>query len=220
MSAVSRLWVFRVALLMPAIVLAVLAIPRLATGLLLQRSFPATAYIETNTPLPASSYGEVADILSHASRRDAATALFQAEAAINAGASSSLVIPTVRRAVTHSPLSARGWIILASLLTQQNPKQAAADLTLAFDLAPRDYYLILPRTLVGASLWNELPSRVRAVLLKDTGAMANDPDARGQLRLLLSKPGGSNLVSMAFAGKPEALRELNRSLALETLHLP
>ena len=220
MTEVARLWAFRAALTIPAVILVALGVPRLATGLLLQRSFPATAYIETNTPLPASSYGEVAKILSHASRRDAATQLLQAEAAINAGTSPNFVIPTVKQAVASSPLSARGWIILASLLTQEDPKRAAEALTLAFDLAPRDYYLILPRALVAASLWNGLPARVQSILLKDVNVIAGDPYKRDELRLLLSKPGGGELVSRAFAGNPDGLRQLNRSLALETLHLP
>lgn len=220
MSQETRSWAVRILLAMPVIAIVLMAVPRLATGLLLQRAFPATAYIETNTPLPASSYGKVAEILSHASRSDGESELIQAEAAINAGAPAQFVIPAVRQALANAPLSARGWIILASLLTEQDPKKAAAALTLAFDLAPDDYYLIFPRTLVAASLWKELPSRVRTLLLKDVSAMASDPNKRSQLRLLLAKPGGGTLVSRAFAGRPDALRALNRSLTLETLHLP
>ena len=101
------------------------------------------------------------------------------------------------------------------MLTQQAPQKAAKALTLGFDLAPRDYYLILPCTLVAAPLWSHLPARVQTTLLKDVNALTADPEKRDRLRLLLSKPGGAELVVRSFAGRPDSLRELNRTLARE-----
>jgi hypothetical protein len=216
---VSARWILRFLLLLPAGALTVAAIPRFHTGLLLERAFPATAYIQTDTPLPMPSYRQAANLLAGASRNDPETALLQAEAAIDAGAPSQLIVTKVERALSSSPLSARGWIILASLLTQEAPQKAAKALTLGFDLAPRDYYLILPRTLVAAPLWSHLQARVQTILLNDVKALAADPEKRDQLRLLLSKPGGAELVVRSFAGRPDSLRELNRTLAREVLHL-
>lgn len=215
----ADLKIFRIVLLLPAVAVALIAAPRLNMGLLLERAFPATAYIQTNTPLPLASYAQVADLLAHAPNRDADTALLQTEAAIDAGRPPQPLMQKVKAVLSVSPLSSRGWIILASLLTDQDPRNAAKALILAYDLAPRDYYLIFPRTLVAAPLWSYLPVRVQKMLLEDVSALADDPEKHAQLRILLSKPGGPALIVRAFAAKPEALRELNRSLARETLHL-
>jgi hypothetical protein len=215
----SARWAIRAGLLVPAALLAILAIPRLDTGLILEKAFPATAYIETNTPLPADSYREVARILAGTSADDSETVLLQAEAAINAGAAPASIVPEVQHALANSPLSARGWIILASLLTNTDRAKAAKALTQAFDIAPREYYLMLPMMLVGAPLWSELPDKVRTGLLLDVRKLTEDQERRGQLRLLLARPAGADLVVRAFEGRPEALRQLNRDLAREKLGL-
>ena len=119
----------------------------------------------------------------------------------------------------RSPSAARGWIILASLWTDSDPRKAAQALSFAVDLAPREYYLVLPRLLVGAPLWSDLPDRARGKLLSDAQGLAADQTRRGQLRLLLVRRGGAELLVRALAGRPEALRELNRDLALERLGL-
>lgn len=212
-------WGPRLLVLAPAIVVVLAAVPRLSTGLSLERAFPASAYIQTNAPLPLASYRQVADLLANASSSDDETALLQTEAAIDAGRPLEPIITQVENVLKTSPLSARGWIILASLLTNQDPRRAAQALTLAYDLAPRDYYLVFPRTLVAAPLWGYLPTRIRATLLGDVSLLADNREKHSQLRILLSKPGGAELVVRSFAGKPEALRELNRELVRETLHL-
>jgi hypothetical protein len=205
-------------LLIPAAALALLAIPRLETGLLLEKAFPATSYIETNTPLPGASYREAARVLMGATG-DPDTVLLQAEAAINAGVPPATIVAEVSRALAKSPLSARGWIILASLWTNTDHIKAAKALTMAFDLAPREYYLMLPTMLVGAPLFSDLPDRVRNGLLSDVRNLTDDRQQRGQLRLLMARPAGADLVVRAFAGRPEALRQLNRDLAREKLGL-
>jgi hypothetical protein len=212
-------WGFRIGLLFPALVLAMLALPRFNTGFLREKAFPATDYIETDTPLAPATYRDVARLLAGASHDDSETALLQAEAAINAGAVPASLIPEVEHALSNSPLSARGWIILASLLTDVDRHKAAAAFLMALNLAPREYYLVLPRLLVGAPLWAELPDSARAKLLSDIEGLANDQSRRGQLRLLLARRGGANLLVRAFAGRPEVLRELNRDLARGRLGL-
>jgi hypothetical protein len=189
----------------------------LNTGLLLEKAFPATAYIETNTPLPTASYHAVAKLLAGAWRGDAETNLLEAEALINAGAPPRAVVPEVEYALANSPLSARGWIILASLWTDTDRQKAAEALTLAYNLAPREYYLAFPTLLVGAPLWATLPKPVQDGLILDVQGLISDPNRRGQLRLLLGRRGGGELVGHAFVGRPEALRELNRELAQQRL---
>jgi hypothetical protein len=212
-------WAVRIGLLMPVALLVALALPRFNTGFLLEKSFPATDFIQTDVALPATTYRGVARLLAGASRNDSETALLQAEAALNAGVPPVEVLPKVENALASSPSAARGWIILASLWTASDPRKAAQALAFAVDLAPREYYLILPRLLVGAPLWRDLPDRAQGKLLSDARALAGDQTRRGQLRLLLARRGGAELLVRAFAGQPEALRELNRDLALERLGL-
>jgi hypothetical protein len=212
-------WGIRVGLLMPVLLLVALALPRFNTGFLLEKSFPATDFIQTDVPLPATTYRDVARLLASASPNDSETGLLQAEAALNAGVPPAEVLPKLESALEHSPSAARGWIILASLWTDSDPRKAAQALSFAVDLAPREYYLILPRLLVGAPLWRDLPDTARAKLLSDARALAGDETRRGQLRLLLARRGGAELLVRAFAGRPEVLRELNRELALERLRL-
>jgi len=213
------IWILRTLLLLPALVVAALALPRFEAGILLNRSFPATAYIQTNTPLPTASYAQVARLLAGASTEDSETAILRAEAAIDAGQPIGPIITSVDHALATSPLLARGWIILASLLTDRDPQLAVDALTLAYDLAPHEYYLAFPRMLVAAPLWDHLPARMQVTLFDDVNSLADDQEKHSQLRILLSKPGGPNLVVRSFTGRPDALRELNRSLAREALHL-
>lgn len=215
---VSR-WSIRLLLLGPPLAIMAMAVPRLVSGAALEGAFPADLQITANVPLSLSSYAQAADILSSVDPEDGDAQILRAEAAIDAGWPQSPLTPVVETALSHSPGSARGWIVLAALLSGTDPKIAARDLTLAFRLAPIDYYLILPRTFVGAGLWDNLPGDIRTRLLADTHRLALDNNARRDLRTLLSKHGGPELVARAFAGQPEVLRALNRDLARESLHL-
>lgn len=219
MTAAIRLWLVRIALLVPAVLIVTAAIPRLGSGAALEAAFPATAYIGTNAPLPQSSYRAIADTLSRAASDDGETMILRSEAAVDGGQSPATVIPIVRSALLRAPSTARGWILLAALLRDRDPESAAACLSLAVELAPREYYLISPRALVGASLWNDLPAGVRSRLVADARLMITTPQLHDQLRALLGVRGGPALVTRAFAGHPDRLREFNRTLASEKLGL-
>ena len=213
----SRL--FSAALVLPFLVLVAVAIPRLASGEALEETSLAGLQISANAPMTPAAYSQTAEILARAPAGDGDTQILRAEAAMDAGQPSGSIIPIAKAALARSPGSARGWIILAALLSDRDPEHAAHDLSLAFALAPIDYYLILPRTFAGAGLWQYLPPGIQARLLKDTRRLAMDKERRSDLRALLDKRGGPELVTRAFAGQPEILRGLNRDLALETLHL-
>jgi hypothetical protein len=109
--------------------------------------------------------------------------------------------------------------LLAALLRDRDPQSAAACLSLAVELAPREYYLIPPRASVGASLWSELPADVQSRLVADARLMIATPQFHDQLRALLDMRGGPALVTRAFAGHPDKLRAFNRALASEKLGL-
>jgi hypothetical protein len=218
MNALRR-WAFPLILLFPALAIAALAVPRLISGAAQEGTFLAGLQIVADAPLSPMLYRQTAEILSEAPTNDGETQLVRAEAMSDAGVPAATIIPIVEGALSRSPGSARGWIILAALLQERDPKSAARDLTLAFKLAPIDYYLILPRTFAGASLWDYLPAYVQARLVQDARRLAMDQDKRGDLRVLLTKRGGPALVTRALAGQPDVLRSLNRELAAGSLHL-
>jgi hypothetical protein len=218
MNVLSR-WVFALILLLPVFAVAALAVPRLVSGAAQEGTFLAGLQIIADAPLSPMLYRQTAEILSEAPAHDGETQLVRAEAMSDAGLPAIVIIPIVESALSRSPGSARGWIVLAALLRDRDPKSAARDLTLSFKLAPMDYYLILPRLFAGASLWDYLPGDVRAGLVQDARRLAMDQDRRGDLRTLLTKRGGPALVTRALAGQPEMLRSLNRELVAGSLHL-
>jgi hypothetical protein len=213
----KRRWMVRCVMCLPAILVIAVALPRLVSGVALERAFPASAFIVTNLALPQPVYAATQAELSEAPAADGEAHILEAEAATGAGQPSKAVIPLAEAALMRSPGDARGWILLASLLSDKSPRIAARALSLAFELAPRDYYLIVPRTLVGAGLWNDLRSDVRNTLLHDALAMTTDGNRRDDLRALLMKRGGAELVTRSLNGNPDAIKKLNRNFAAELL---
>jgi hypothetical protein len=214
-----RIWLLRIALLLPAAAVVAAAYPRLVSGMALEAAFPYTAYLEMNVFLSPASYAYIARILAHSPPADGETQILRAEAAVDAGEPIATTIAITKSGLAHAPCSARGWILLAALLSNNDPKDAVAALSLAIELAPREYYLIGPRAVVGAALWKFLPGETRARLIEDARLLATESALRDQLRILLGAKGGSALVTRAFANNPEQLREINRSLARERLNL-
>jgi hypothetical protein len=213
----TQRWIVRSVIGLPAILVIAAAIPRLISGIALERAFPASAYIATNLGLPQPVYAATQAALAEAPAADGETHILEAEAAADGGQSGDAVIPGVDAALMRSPGDARGWILLASLLSDKNPRAAAGALSLAFEFAPRDYYLIVPRTLVGAGLWNYLPNEVRVTLLNDALSFTTDIDRRPDLRALLARRGGPELVTRSLNGNSDAIKRLNQSLAAEML---
>lgn len=216
-ATLARLWLTRFALALPALAILTAAVPRLVSGLAQETAFPATAYIAMNVALPPPSYNATAQVLSHAPLADGETQIARAEAANRVHEPAGVTIPVVKAALTHAPASARGWILFAELLRQRDPKEGAAALSLAIELAPHEYYLISPRVQAGAPLWNYLPQDARETLLDDTHLLIANSEFHQTLRALLRAPGGPALVTRALAGHPDELRALNRSLARERL---
>ncbi len=204
----GRTWVMliaRILLPLPAIGILTLAVPRLVAGVVREAAFTANMALEVDYRLKRSDYRKAAWVLSHAPSADGETQIAGAEAAANGGAKTSEIVPLVENALAEAPADARGWILLARLLAEQNPKHAAAALSLATEMAPNDYYLVARRAIVGASLWDYLSQDVRNKLLDDARLLATDPSLRSHLIVLLSSPGGQNLVDQMLthdASKP------------------
>ena len=76
---------------------------------------------------------------------------------------------------------------------------------------------MVPRVRAAAPLWADLSGNARQTILADTKQIAADQNFRPALRKLLATEGGPALVTRAFAGHPDELRALNRSLVKESL---
>ena len=213
------LWFGRLAMLLPACVVVTLAVPRLLSGFALEAAFPATAYLAMNVPLPRATDRSIAQILSQAPLADGETQVLRAQAAADAQFSPATTIEMTTTALAHAPAAARGWLVLAELMRDRRRNEAASALSLAIELAPREYYLVGLQARAGAPLWNVLPKDVQAKLLNDARLVARKTELRSDLRALLNVPGGPALLTRAFADHPEQLRALNRSLARERLGL-
>ncbi|MGB8363043.1 MAG: hypothetical protein ACLQUZ_06730 [Rhizomicrobium sp.] len=213
------LWFGRLAMLLPACVVIILAVPRLLSGFALEAAFPATAYLAMNVPLPQTTDRSIVQILSHAPVADGETQVLRAEAAADGQFSPATTIEMTTTALAHAPAAARGWLVLAELVRDRHRNEAASALSLAIELAPREYYLVGLQARAGAPLWDALPEDVQAKLLNDVRLVAHKTELRSDLWALLRVPGGPALLTRAFAGHPEQLRALNRSLAREKLGL-
>lgn len=213
----AKLWALRLVLVLPALVVALAAAPRLVSGLVQEAVFPVPAYLVINAPMPQRSYGKTAVVLAQAPLADGEIQALRAEAALRGGVSAARAAPVAEAALARAPAYARGWITLAALLTLDDPKRAAAALALSVEIAPHEYYLIAPRVLAAAPLWAELPQSTRVMLLDDTRTVIEDRSFHRTLLALLGEKGGPALVTRALAGHPHELRALNRALARERL---
>lgn len=211
-----RLWLPRIALIAPAVLIVLAAIPRLVSGLAEETAFPAEPYMQMNVPLVRKYYADTTYILSHAPGSDGDTQMWRAEALLGSG-DPNKAAHVAQGALMHAPSSARGWIVLAGALERSNPEKAAHALSLSLLLAPREYFLIPPRVQIGAALWDRLPKSAQDRLLDDVRWLIANPDLRPAVHRLLMVKGGPALVTRALMDEPHELRALNRSLARDRL---
>lgn len=214
----SRIWPLRIALIAPAFLIMLAAIPRLVSGLAEETAFPAEPYMQMNVPLVPKYYSDSAYILSHAPQSDGDTQMWRAEALLRSGDAKDAA-SVAQNALMRVPSSARGWMVLAGALAASDPKKAADALSLSLMLGPREYFLIPPRVRVGAPLWPRLAKSAQDRLLDDVRWLVANPDLRPAVHELLMVNGGPALVTRALAEDPHELRALNRSLARDRLGL-
>lgn len=212
-------WLVRAALVLPALAISVTGLPRLVSGFAQEAAFPVPVYMAMNVVLPQKAYSSAAQVLSHAGSANGGLQVARGEALLHAGGRPQDAIAALKSGLSHAPAEARGWIVLAEALGPQDPRKAAAALSLALELAPREYYLVSPRLIAGAPLWAYLPDEDRSVLLNDTRQVFEDFRLAQTRETLLRTPGGPALVTRAFAGQNEQLRALNRMRARKRLGL-
>jgi hypothetical protein len=130
------IWVLRVAIFAPGLVLAGAALPRLASGFALAAASPVPLFIHANAQLPTTAYKEARDALAHASNSDGQAKIWEAEAAHLAGSPAQDVQSILISALERAPASARGWTLLAEIEAARDPKGAASAIGFALQLAP------------------------------------------------------------------------------------
>lgn len=203
-------WIFRIALLLPPVALLTVAVPRFEAGLAVDAAFPVPIYVVMNLPLPVDTYRTASDLLSQADAADGATQVIRAEIASRSGEPQAKVLELARNGLSHSPWSARGWLILAEQASQNDPKNAAAALGHSITLGPFEYYLTGRRTRAGGALWNNLSPDGQEASLRQARLLWTTPQLSPDLMATLNSFYGSAMITRAFQNDPEELRALNR----------
>jgi hypothetical protein len=203
-------WIERGILIAPAFVLLAAALPRMATGIRLETTFPVPAFIATDRTLPQTAYRDTADILASAAAADGESRIAGARAAYLAGDGGPALASRVDGGLAHAPASASGWVLRALLRQTQNPKSAADALGVSYQIAPHDYFLSPMRARAAARLWNSLPADTQTAAKTEIVDMWNNKAMRPKLADVLNTPNGAAPVTAAMADNPEALKALNR----------
>ena len=217
MLARIHVWVLRLAMLFPAIILAGTAMPRLVSGFALAMALPVPYLIDANEHLPTTAYKAARDALAYGSTFDGQMKIWEAQAAYLAGSRSEDVQPILASALDRAPSSAQGWTLLAEIEASRDPERAASALGLALQLAPFDYWLGPRRVSVGSGLWNVLNVEQRDSLLRQVRLLWSEPQLRAALEAAFATQQGGALAARAFADEPDVLRELNRRVTRDKL---
>jgi hypothetical protein len=205
----------RALLLLPAILLALFALPKFLSGRELDAAFPVPVYVAMNVTLPPRSYGDAAARLGRARDADGGMALMQAELLALQNGHDARVPALAGQGLSATPASARGWLVMAEAQRDFNPAFAARALGMALGLAPYDYWIAGRRAVDAARLYPHLRGETRAMAERQAQMLWDEPRLRPQLFTVLASPGGSDLVTAAFRARIDDLRALNRWVAAE-----
>lgn len=213
-------WFPSVLCFLPAAALAYLAFPHFLDGAALDAAIPVPNYMIAQIAMPKSAYAEAETALGRADPSDGEAQIERAEAALRAGATPGSQVPRLIRGVTLEPASARGWTLLAYAWAPADRVKAANALAMALELAPKDYWLAGMRSEAAAMLWPQLDPDAQASALAQMRLLWEEPLLRGRLRKLLTSKTGVALVTRAFSGQQDEVREMNRWLAVERRRHP
>jgi hypothetical protein len=199
--------------LVPALLLAFGAIPRVQDGLGTDAAIPVPSYMIAERAMPRAAYVDAIAALSSANPRNGDARIARAEAGLHAGAAPAQIVPEAEEGLASAPASARGWLVLSVAELPGNRRKAAQALSQALLLAPRDYWLVGPRAQMAAALWPEIDQDSRIAALAQARMLWEEPPLRSQLEPLLNSVAGVALARRAFAGRGDELRAMNRWLA-------
>jgi hypothetical protein len=169
--------------------------------------------------LPFKTYRATAQVLAGAAEADGEAQIARSRAAYLSGEVGPKIIAMADNGLSHAPASAAGWTLLAALRTPVDHVRAAGAMSVALELAPRDYYLAAWRARTAAPLWADLPADVRESAARQVRLLWSNRAQHNQIRSILAVPGGPQLVTYAMKDDPDGLRALNRMVARERLGL-
>jgi len=200
------------AALLPALLLAGAAAPRMVSGFAWEAAYPATDYIPLDLPLPEGMpSGEAVAKLAGVSAANGWAQILRADAMHLDGAAPEAILPVLENGLRANPSSARGWTLLAEIETASDPERAAKALALALRTAPLDYRIVFERARVGIALWQDMPPAEQELLFRQNRFLFSEQPMRQRyLNDILLLPGGPELIGRSFAAFPEELRALNR----------
>ena len=203
-------WARCIGLIFPALLLVLVATPRLQSGLAIDAAYPVPILMVAGYNVPRASYFDTAAILAAAHRDDGDSKLQYAEALSLLQSENATVVESLREGLAKSPVSVRGWALLAEQLSPSDPQRAAQALALSFLLGPYEYFVALKRARQAAMLWDVLDADARDAALEQTRLLWKETGLHGEILRLLETEGGSELLARAFIEEPEELRTINR----------
>jgi hypothetical protein len=112
--------------------------------------------------------------------------------------------------VSDAPALARGWMLLAFSAARKDSRLAGHAASLGYLLAPLDFWLAGVRARQAVNLWPVMDSDTREMALAHVRRLWDEPVLRDNLMPLLGMPGGSRLLTNAFAGRQADLLDLDR----------
>ena len=205
-----------IVLLIPPVLLATMAVPRLGAGL-------AQAKIEDVISdrrlgyeiLPARS--EIAErSLSRALPADGDSEIWRAELIAVRGSHDKAELRTAQALVvdglSHAPASTRGWTLLCEIDFSIVRADAPACMNTAFYVGPFDWYVAQRRTVLSAVLFPKLDADTRAAAARRLKLVWEDPGLRWVAYEAANQPNGAALVSAAFADDPVGMKNFEAGL--------
>lgn len=206
-----KLWLARLAWVMPAAFLVMMAVPRLRTGIAVNEAFPVPVYMTMDYRVPRADYLAAAGFLAGADPQDGNAAIARAEALGNSGAPAAVVRTILRRGLGAAPVSARGWLLLAE--REPDPANAARALQLSLTFANYDYWLAARQAKDIAALWPAIAQQDRPEDLRRLRLLWDAPELRRALPDFLAGARGPALLTEAMKSTPDDIRGLNLWLA-------
>ncbi len=197
----------------PAVIGAVLVwlgYAHLTNGVAVDGAIPVPNYMLQGITLPKAQYQHGLDSLSKADPADGEAMIAAAEMAMRAGEPPESQTRRLEQALTHAPMSARGWLLLAHARRADDKKGCVAALNQSLLLSQFDYWIAGWRTQLAADLLYDLDQETHQMALRQTRLLWEEPMLHTQLMTALRAPGGDRLVRNAFAFYPEQLTKLSR----------
>lgn len=203
-------WLARILWASFGLVLAFGALPHFIDGLTIDQALPVPSYMIAGRALLPSIYIHAANVLHGADRANGTSRIAGAEAALDSGAPGMTQVPELEAALTATPVSVRGWLLLARSRAANDRSGAATALSEALILAPYDYWVPATRAQLAADLWSNLDAESQAAAIGQVKLMWSELQLRPKLYALASSREGALLINRAYAGDRDDLIGLNR----------